>query len=210
MEATNDSDTSPTPRRVPPGVLIGGAAVLAGLAIGLVVWGGLPGWAESPAESMTVGSISQFDNPDDLPVAPEEGALAPDFTLETPDGETYTLSDFRGQPVLVNFWATWCGPCRIEMPAIQAAYEAHQADGFTVLAVDHTQTDSVEGVVDFGEELDLTFPLLIDPGSHIQDEYRIRAYPSSFFVDEEGVIQAVHFGPLTEGQLDENLDLLLQ
>ena len=210
MDVVDSNDTSLKSRRIPLGLIVGGAAVLVGLAIGLVIWGGLPSRVESPAESGEVGSISQFDNPGDLPVSPEVGALAPNFALETPDGESYTLSDLRGQPVLVNFWATWCGPCRVEMPAIQAAYETHQDEGFVVLAVDHTQTDTVPNVVAFGEELGLTFPLLIDPGSQIQDEYRIRAYPSSFFVDEEGVIQAVHFGPLTEGQLDENIDLLLQ
>ena len=93
---------------------------------------------------------------------------------------------------------------------MQSRYEARQADGFIVLAVDHTATDTVPKVVAFGEELGLTFPLLIDPGSNVQNLYRIRAYPSSFFVDADGVIQTVHFGPMTEGQLDGYIDELLK
>jgi peroxiredoxin len=208
--AENQSSVEPKPGKVPSALLLGGAAALVGLAVGLVVWGGLPSRADSATGSKEVGPIALPDNPDDLPVAPELGALAPDFTLETPDGETYTLSDFRGQPVLVNMWATWCGPCRLEMPAIQATYEARQDEGFVVLAVNHTDTDTVPAMVEFGEELGLTFPLLVDPGSQIQKAYQVRAYPSSFFVDEEGIVQTVHFGPMTEGQLNGYVDGLLQ
>jgi peroxiredoxin len=209
MDVTIDNEVSlePSPKKIPTGLLIGGIAVLIGLAIGLVVWGGLPTRADSAAAE---GPIALPNNPGDLPVAPEVGALAPNFALQTPDGESYTLSDLQGQPVLINFWATWCGPCRLEMPAMQAVYEARQSEGFMVLAVDHTATDTVPAVVAFGEELGLTFPLLIDPGSEIQELYRIRAYPSSFFVDAEGVIQTVHFGPMTEGQLDGYVEDLLQ
>jgi peroxiredoxin len=196
--------------KLPTGLLLGGAAVLVGLAVGLVVLGGLPGRTDSIAESGEVGPIALPDNPNDLPVAPEVGAMAPNFSLQTPDGETFALSDFRGQAVLVNTWATWCGPCRLEMPAMQAVYEARKDEGFVVLAVNHTDTDTVPAIVDFGEELGLTFPLLVDPGSEIQKAYQVRAYPSSFFVDRDGVIQTVHFGPMTEEQLDGFVDELLQ
>ena len=213
MDVMTDNRTGDSLRSTKPpvGLLLAGAAVLVGLGVGLVVWGGLPSRTESvaPADGVEVGPIALPDA-GGLPVAPEVGALAPNFALQTPDGETYTLSDLRGQPVLINFWATWCGPCRLEMPAIQAVSETRQADGFVVLAVDHTATDSVPAVVAFGEELGLTFPLLIDPGSEVQKLYRIRAYPSSFFVDEEGVIQTAHFGPMTQGQLDGYIDGLLQ
>jgi len=196
--------------KLPTGLLLGGAALLVGLAVGLVVLGGLPSRTESIAESGAVGPIAVPDNPNDLPVAPEVGAMAPNFSLQTPDGETFALSDFRGQGVLVNMWATWCGPCRLEMPAMQAIYEARKDEGFVVLTVNHTDTDTVPAIVDFGEELGLTFPLLVDPGSEIQKAYQVRAYPSSFFVDRDGVIQTVHFGPMTEDQLDGFVDELLQ
>lgn len=136
-------------------------------------------------------------------VEPVLNARAPDFTLQTTSGDVVGLSDFLGQPVLINFWATWCGPCRIEMPAIQDRYLGFKDDGLVVLAVNFDE--SQEAVTAYGEELGLTFPLLLDPGGEIQKRYRNRSYPTSFFVDSEGVIRAHHIGVMTENQLDENL-----
>lgn len=138
-----------------------------------------------------------------LEVAPVMGALAPDFTLFEVEGEQISLSDFRGQPVLINFWATWCGPCRLEMPAIQERFERYKDEGFVVLAVDFDEPAS--DVRAYGKGLGLTFNLLLDPGAEVQKLYRNRSYPSSFFVDAEGVIQVQHIGVMTEGQIDENL-----
>ncbi len=132
-------------------------------------------------------------------VAPVKGALAPDFELQSLSGETVRLSDHQGQVVLVNFWATWCGPCKIEMPAIQDRYERYSPD-LVVLAVNVAELP--ETVADFIEELQLTFDPLLDPNYEIETLYRIVGYPSSFFVDKDGVIQAVHIGFMTEGQLD--------
>ncbi len=138
-----------------------------------------------------------------LEVAPVKGSIAPDFELQNLDGEEVQLSDFRGQPVLINLWATWCGPCRLEMPAIQDRFELYKEEGFVVLAVDFDEPKSV--VKEFRDELDLTFEILLDPGASVQNLYRNRNYPSSFFVDETGVIQVHHIGVMTEAQLDENL-----
>jgi peroxiredoxin len=138
-----------------------------------------------------------------LEVAPFKDSIAPDFRLQNLDGEEVQLSDFRGSPVLINLWATWCGPCRLEMPAIQDRFELFEGDGLVVLAVDFDEPVSV--VQDFRDELGLTFQILLDPGANVQNLYRNRNYPSSFFVDEEGVIQVHHIGVMTEGQLDENL-----
>lgn len=131
------------------------------------------------------------------PVAPTVGSLAPDFELTDAQGNPVRLSDHRGQPVLLNFWATWCGPCRLEMPAIQERYEAHE---LTVFAINFDE--SADQVRQFGEELGLTFPLLLDPGGVIQQLYRVRGYPTSMFLDEEGIVQALHIGIMTESQLD--------
>ena len=137
-----------------------------------------------------------------LEVAPVVDSLAPDFTLENIEGEMVSLSDFRGKAVLVNFWATWCGPCRVEMPAIQSRFEAH-SDNLVVLAVDNNEPQPA--VAAFFDELQLTFPGLLDPGGEIQELYRVRGYPSSYFLDPDGVVRVVHIGVMTEGQLDDYL-----
>lgn len=138
-----------------------------------------------------------------LEVAPVEGALAPDFTLFDLQGQQFTLTELRGHPILINLWATWCAPCRIEMPHIQDRYERHADEGLLVLAIDFDE--SAEQVAAFRDELDLTFDILLDPGGEVQQLYRNRSYPSSFFVDENGVIQVQHIGIMTETQLDQNL-----
>lgn len=148
-------------------------------------------------------TIPQADPLLGLEVAPVEGSIAPDFKLRSLDGEEVRLSDYRGHPVLINLWATWCGPCRLEMPAIQDRFKLYEAGGFVVLAVNF---DEPEGAVrDFRDELGLTFQILLDPGANVQKLYRNRNYPTSFFVDEAGIIQVHHIGVMTEGQLDENL-----
>ena len=138
-----------------------------------------------------------------LEVAPVEGSVAPDFKLRNLDGEEVQLSDFHGHPVLINLWATWCGPCRLEMPAIQDRFELYEEHGLIVLAVDFDEP--MIAVHSFRDELGLTFQILLDPGANVQKLYRNRNYPTSFFIDEMGVIQVHHIGVMTEEQLDVNL-----
>jgi peroxiredoxin len=130
--------------------------------------------------------------------APRVGATAPDFSLLNLDGQPVSLSDFRGRLVLINFWATWCGPCEIEMPAIQAVYEKHQEEGFVVLAV--AVDDSAKNVRRFINERGLTFQTLMDDGS-VSRAYRVFGLPASFFVGADGNIAAVHNGVLTEDEI---------
>jgi len=126
------------------------------------------------------------------PELPREGFAAPDLTLQTLDGETVTLSDLRGQAVLSNFWASWCPPCRNEMPAIQQVYEEYRDEGFTVLAVNSQEQET--RVAAFAGELGLTFPILIDRDGRVFDDYRVAALPTTFFVDRAGVIRGVTTG----------------
>lgn len=135
-------------------------------------------------------------------IAPEVGAFAPDFTLMDTAGQPVTLSELRGSVVLINFWATWCPPCRLEMPGIQDRYERHNGD-LVVLAIDNDEP--LEQVTAFRDEMDLTFDLLLDPAARVQMLYRVRAYPTSMFVNEHGIIQFVHIGLMTEAQLDDYL-----
>lgn len=117
-----------------------------------------------------------------------------------------SLEDERGKVVLLNFWATWCGPCRAEMPLLDRVYQERKADGLVVLAVNFDEPrDAVE---DFRDELQLSFPILLDPGAEVQKLYRVLAYPTSFWVDREGVIRRVYVGVMTDRQVREALEAM--
>ena len=137
----------------------------------------------------------------------EVGQHAPEFTLEDLDGQQVRLADLRGQVVLLNFWATWCGPCRTEMPEIESIYRAYRERGFTVLAVD-LQEDATE-VRPYLRELGLTFPGLLDRDGAVSRAYRTRALPSSFLIDRQGTVRYLKIGPLTAEQLEEQVTKLL-
>jgi cytochrome c biogenesis protein CcmG, thiol:disulfide interchange protein DsbE len=142
--------------------------------------------------------------------APREGFLAPDFSLQNQQGETIQLSDLRGQAVLVNMWASWCGPCKAEMPAMQEVYEEYSDRGFTILAVNTTFQDDRDGALSFARGLGLTFPILFDLDGAVSQKYQVRAMPTSFFVDQEGIIRRVVFGgPMSEALLRTEIERLL-
>jgi peroxiredoxin len=142
------------------------------------------------------------------PPAPKAGFAAPDFTLQTRDGETIALADLRGPVVLLNFWATWCPPCRAEMPAIQDVYDGYQDQGFTVLAVDVGEGDAQ--VASFADERGLTFPILMDGDGTVSRRYQVRAMPSTFFIDQDGIIREVTLGgPMSEGFIESQVSGLL-
>lgn len=180
-------------------LLILGGGLLIGLGIGFVFFVGLPTAQGGATAAAGPGGTAA--------AAPLAGSPAPDFLAQTADGRAVSLSGLRGKPVLINFWATWCGPCRIEMPAIEAAYQAHKAEGFTVLAVD--ADEPLAEVKAYADELKLSFDIVLDPGLTVTSLYRIRAYPSSFFVSRGGVIEVVHLGLMTESQLQSNLSKIL-
>jgi len=128
---------------------------------------------------------------------PVVGSPAPDFTLATLQGEPVRLSELRGQPVLLNFWATWCGPCRQEMPTIQARYNQ---GGFAVLAVDFAESrQQVQGFLD---EIQVDLPVALDSDGSVQELYRVRGYPSTFFIDAQGIIRFFHIGELSAADID--------
>lgn len=134
--------------------------------------------------------------------APQAGFPAPDFTLKTPEGETYTLSDLKGNAVLVNMWATWCPPCKAEMPAVENVYNEYKEQGFIVLAVDQTYQDDPFNIAPFIEDYNLTFPILLDETGETARAYEVRSLPSSFFVNRYGVItEVVIGGPMSESLL---------
>ena len=162
-----------------------------GLIAVIVILGGVwVGFNRPPAGDEAVAA-----NLEPLAVA---GHPAPDFTLKNLDGQSVSLSDFRGQPVVINFWASWCGPCRAEMPHLQAAYDAHQNEGLVVLGVNLTERDNLGDVPSFLEEFGLTFPVVLDEAGDVASTYKVFGQPVSVFVDKEGVIRQVFQGSLNE------------
>lgn len=146
-----------------------------------------------------------------LQTSPQEGFLAPDFTLDSLAGDQVALSALRGKVVLVNLWASWCGPCRAEMPAIDRVYRANRSRGFEVLAVDATNQDSESNARAFVEQLGLTFPILLDRTGSVSRRYLLRALPTSFFVDRRGVIRSIMVGgPMSEALISTKIEDLLQ
>ena len=153
------------------------------------------------------GGIDRFRPRDGLPAGPGDvGQPAPDFALERPAGGQIRLADYRGQVVLLNFWATWCVPCRSEMPGIEATYRAYRERGFQVLAVN--VQESPADVQPFIAELGLSFPAVLDRDAAVSRLYRARALPSSFLVDRDGTVRHVQIGPLTSATLEDDLKKL--
>lgn len=132
--------------------------------------------------------------------AVESGQAAPDFELTTLDGESIKLSELRGKGVLINFWASWCKPCRDEMPAIQRVYDRYKDKDLEVLAVNIAETEvTVDGFV---RHLDLTFPILMDKNREVTKQYGIGPIPSSIFVSPEGKVVGKVSGQMAEGQIE--------
>jgi thiol-disulfide isomerase/thioredoxin len=128
------------------------------------------------------------------------GAAAPGFELEDLQGNKVRLSDWSGQVVLINFWATWCGYCRQEFPLLQTFYGRYKNDGFVVLTVNIQETQ--EQVQRFIDETGLDLPVLLDQAGTVGASYRVRGLPTSFLVGRDGVVLDRHIGPVSETILD--------
>jgi cytochrome c biogenesis protein CcmG, thiol:disulfide interchange protein DsbE len=143
--------------------------------------------------------------------APQANFFAPDFTLQTLDGQTVKLSDLRGKAVLINFWASWCPPCKAEMPAIQHIYDDYRNQGLVVLAVNATNQDTFANAQAFLTENNLTFPVPLDVNGEITRLYKINSFPTTFFIAPNGIIREVVIGgPMTEAALRLRVDKLLE
>jgi thiol-disulfide isomerase/thioredoxin len=141
---------------------------------------------------------------------PAPSRTAPDFELQDLDGQLVSLRDFRGSPVLLNFWATWCGPCRFEMPFIQQVYEDSlgKVGGLVILAVNLRESPAVaEG---FLRENGFTFPVLLDSTREAGTKYNIRSIPTTFFIDENGIIKYIDVGAFrSKADLEQRLSDLI-
>ena len=191
-----------------------GSGLLIGLALGIAIFYGFPTIQDRPSsvEPMQVLAQEMDTTPKQeqgfttKPRGLHEGLLAPGFSLFDLNDQVVRLEDQKGKVVLLNFWATWCGPCQIEMPLFEEKYSAHRDEGFTVLAVDFDEP--VDQVRAFRDDLDLSFPILLDPGGQVQRSYNILGYPSTVFIDREGLIHKIHVGIMTEEQLSSYLEEL--
>jgi peroxiredoxin len=136
------------------------------------------------------------------PAAPVVGYPAPDFALKTLDGQEFRLSAQRGTPVVLNFWATWCPPCRAELPELRAASERN-AGQVTVVGVN--QGETAAAVAKVASDLGLIFTIPLDQAGAVSRAYGVRSLPTTFFIDRDGVIRQIQNGPLTEATLSQLL-----
>ena len=188
-----------------PVVLILGGAVLVAVLLFLLFGQSLFGTSESTENQTAL--IASESGSDLLPVSGgplQVGDRPYEFALQDIQGNPQNLSAFIGQPIIVNFWATWCGPCRIEMPELQAVFEEHQDKGLVILALD--QDESAGEVQEYFAELGLTFTPLLDDDSDTAQNYGLQGtLPSSVFINPDGEITVIHRGVMTRGQIDSFL-----
>lgn len=182
-------------------------AILALAVVILIVNIWKPGATEGEKDTTTPTGDS-VETTEDIPGAKlsslREGAEAPDFELNTLDGETIKLSDYRGKKVILNFWATWCPPCKAEMPHMQNFYEDYNDQGVEILAVNLTNMDKGEEEVQkFVDEYGLTFPIPMDEEGFAGTTYQAFTIPTSYILDENGVITKKIVGPMDENMMKD-------
>jgi len=138
---------------------------------------------------------------------PRDSGMAPDFTLTGFDGRTVTLNQLRGQVVIINFWASWCPPCREEAAYLEQTWRKYQGKGVVFIGVDWVDTE--KEALAYIDEFDLTYLNGPDLGTRIAQAYRIQGVPETFYVDKTGRLRGVHIGPLKPPELDNKIDELL-
>ncbi|OLO26129.1 cytochrome C biogenesis protein [Alkalihalophilus pseudofirmus] len=190
------------------------------LLAGLVTWGFLDlrdNNSKTVNDVETVNALSEVDderttdseetnsnaaivdeNVQEVVVGLEQGNYAPDFELETLDGQLVKLSDFKGEKVILNLWASWCPPCRAEMPHMQDFYENYKEDGITILAVNLTTLErNTNDIVPFVDEFKLTFPIVLDVDGEIGMTYQAYSIPTTYILDTSGRVQHKVIGPMS-------------
>lgn len=187
---------------------IGGkrSRLLWGIAVGLVlIFGGIWFiWNQITTDGISITSSEVVSSEP----APIPGHPAPDFELKNLDGQLVRLSDFKGKPVIVNFWATWCPPCRAEFPDFQKV-SVEQRDQLVIIGVNHTTGDSPQLVPDFVAEFGITFPIVLDETGETAKNYKIVGLPTTIFIDSNGIVKQVFTGPINKARIESILAELL-
>jgi thiol-disulfide isomerase/thioredoxin len=181
---------------------------LALLAIALAACAGAAGEAQptaGPAVAHTIAFDSKIINVAEQADIPQVGQLAPDFEYTLPDGSVHRLSDLRGKKVLVNFWATWCGPCRSEMPDLQKAL-GEAGGSVVVLGVNKAQ--ELKEIASFADELRISFPLIANQSGDIASRYAAQNLPTSYFINTDGTIGLKKTGVMNYSFIKTHLDML--
>jgi thiol-disulfide isomerase/thioredoxin len=177
------ANIQPSPTRFYAGLLIGTGLVVIGIALFMFFY--------NPAAST-----------DDLSAVPAQVDFAsPELTLEDLSGKSVSLDDYLGSVVLVNLWATWCPPCREEMPALQTFYEKYRSGGFVLIAINQEETREV--VEPFVKEFGLTFPIWLDLNYQAEREFKTDSLPSSFVIDRTGKVRLMWFGSISKKNLEK-------
>jgi thiol-disulfide isomerase/thioredoxin len=176
------------------------ATVLVGVAIAAIVWFfDRPGAANSQSVTVTAAAVG---------AGPKVGKPAPDFELTQIDGTTVWLSDFKGRPIWINFWASWCPPCRAENPDIEAAYNRHKDEhGLVLLAP--AIGEGRDSVASYMGRADLSYPVGVDPTTQIAANYRVLGIPTHIFVDREGIIREIRVGAMSEKTMEKKLSEII-
>lgn len=193
-------------RKIIVPVVIVSIFVLIGVYFGLGNKSMEPPVKNTSTESSNAGSYGKIVEAEN--VIPEIDSIAPDFTWTDSEGNFVKLSDFKGKPVFINFWATWCPPCRAEMPDLQSFYEDN-GEEVIVLTVNLTSSErSAKDIDKFIVNGNFTFPVLLDQHGLLAQRYLVRAIPTSYFIDEIGIIREIYTGAMNKDQMNGIIDKL--
>jgi len=142
-------------------------------------------------------------------IEPAIGSLAPEFSLQTLDGQSVQLSELRGKNLLISYWVTWCIPCMEELPVLNRLYQEYQSEDLVILSVNGIQQDELDKVTATISEMGITLPVALDQSEILWDSYWVRFLPTSFFIDETGIIRYIQLGSLTEENLRIKIEELI-
>ncbi len=139
------------------------------------------------------------------PTVVKVGDLAPEINLKSLTGDQIVLSQLVGHRVLLNFWATWCGPCREEFPALVRKYKQYKDQGLVIIGVNYQDDNSDQGVLTFMRNTLVNFPIVRDSDERFGRMYRVQGLPTSFFIDTQGIVRYIAAGEMTEDLMDQQI-----